>query len=140
MKPVTNILARRTKTLARPGFSLLELMLVLVIIGILIGAVAYNIAGAGARAKAKLSNQMLETIATALKDYHLSFSSYPPTLETLVTTKYLDASKKLKDAWDSPFVYELRPHGTELFTLISAGEDKQAGTEDDIAYGTPASN
>lgn len=131
---------RRNKPLARPGFSLLELMLVLVIIGILIGAVAINIAGAGSRAKTKLTNQMLDTIASALKQYHLDFSSYPPSLDTLVTTKYLDASKKLRDAWDSPFVYEPRPHGTEQFTLMSSGEDKQTSTEDDIAYGTAATN
>lgn len=129
---------RTTKPLARPGFSLLELMLVLVIIGILIGAVAVNILGTGNKAKIKITNQMLETIASQLKQYHLEFSGYPPTLETLVTTKYLDASKSLRDAWDSPFVYEPRPHGTEQFTLLSTGEDKQVGTEDDVAYGNAA--
>lgn len=136
MNPASTIQFRRMKTLARPGFSLLELTLVLAIIGILVAMVAVNIAGAGSRAKIKTTKAALEVVASQLKSYHLEYSAYPPTLDILVTAKFLDASKALKDAWDSPFVYEPRPHGTEQFTLVSTGEDKQVGTEDDIAYGS----
>jgi general secretion pathway protein G len=137
MNADSTILVRRIKPKARPGFSLLELTLVLAIIGILVAMVAVNIAGAGSRAKTKATKAMLETIATTLKSYHLEYSSYPPTLETLLTVKppMLDPSKPLKDAWDSAFVYEPRPSGTSPFTLISMGEDKAIGSEDDIPYG-----
>lgn len=132
----SNVVAvRRMKPLARPGFSLLELTLVLAIIGILVAMVAVNIAGAGSRAKIKATKAALSVVASQLKAYHLEYSSYPPTLDTLVTSKFLDASKALKDAWDTPFVYEPRPTGTEPFTLRSAGEDKTPNTEDDITEG-----
>ena len=128
--------SRGHQALARSAFSLLELMLVLVIIGILIGAVAVSIGGTGTRAKMKLTNQALATVATGLKAYHLEYSSFPPTLDVLVTIKPPFLDKTPKDAWDSVIVYEPRPRGAEKFTLISPGEDKQVGTEDDIAYET----
>lgn len=133
-----NPLNHRSKI--RPGFSLLELMLVLVIIGIVVGAVAVSIGGTGTRAKIKITNQMLDTVASALKQYHLEYSSYPPSLETLRTIKppMLDESKAIKDAWESAFTYDARPRGASPFTLLSAGEDKQVGTEDDIVYGQAA--
>jgi general secretion pathway protein G len=125
-----------TRSSLRGGFSLLELMLVLVIIGILIGAVAVSIGGTGTRAKTKLTKQALETVATGLKAYHLEYSAFPPTLDVLLSIKPPFLERAIKDAWDNPITYEPRPRGNEKFTLISPGEDKQIGTEDDIAYET----
>lgn len=134
----TNRFQRTMARRALPGFSLLELTLVLAIIGILVAMVAVNVAGAGTRAKTKATKAMLETIGTTLKTYNLEYSSYPPSLETLTTIKppMLDANKNQKDAWDSAFVYEPRGRGEEKFTLLSIGEDKTPGTEDDINYFT----
>lgn len=133
MNRVSNkVLARYSKT--RPGFSLLELMLVLVIIGIIVGAVAINIGGAGERAKIKITTSNLATVASALAEYHLSYSAYPASLDTLRTVKPPYLQNAIKDAWDSPLAYEPRPRGTTPFTLISLGGDKLPGTEDDIAY------
>jgi general secretion pathway protein G len=136
MNRISNIsLVRRlTRAKARPGFSLLELMLVLVIIGIVVGAVAISIGGTGERAKIKITTSNLATVASALKEYHLNYSSYPPGLETLRTVKPPYLENAIKDAWDSPLAYEPRPRGSTPFTLVSPGPDKQTGTEDDIAY------
>ena len=130
-----NLLARRlTRAKGRPGFSLLELMLVLVIIGIVVGAVAISIGGTGERAKIKITTNNLATVASALKGYHLEYSSYPTSLDTLRTVKPPYLENAIKDAWDTPIQYEPRPRGTTPFTLISLGGDKLPGTEDDIAY------
>lgn len=135
MNARSTILATSRRTKARPGFSLLELTLVLAIIGILVAMVAVNISGAGDRARTKTTKAALEVIGSTLKQYHLDYSAYPASLEVLVTAKFLDASKSLKDAWDSPFEYQPRPSGNEKFTLFSSGGDKTPSTEDDIPYG-----
>lgn len=134
-----NLLVRRlNRAKGRPGFSLLELMLVLVIIGIVVGAVAVSIGGTGERAKIKITTTNLATVANALKGYHLEYSAYPASLDTLRTVKPPYLENAIKDAWDSPLAYEARARGTTPFTLVSPGGDKQIGTEDDIAYTTDA--
>lgn len=122
----------RTSNHAARGFSLLELMLVVAIIGILMAVVAFNIGGQGARAKARATTASLQTIQTALDQYRLEYSSNPPGLATLIQVKMLK-DMKLKDAWDTDFLYDpgvLSPD--RPYILGSAGPDKSAGNEDDI--------
>jgi general secretion pathway protein G len=119
----------------RGGFSLIELMLVLAIIGVLMAVAAVSLTGMGARAKIKATRASLQTIQTALGNYQLEYSSYPPALAFLTTVKppFLDDTKKLKDGWDADFFYS--PNGVSRerpYSLGSYGEDKQPGTEDDI--------
>ena len=56
------------------GFSLLELMLVLAIMGILMAVVAINVLGAGDKAKITATKATLKTIKTQLAAYHLETS------------------------------------------------------------------
>jgi len=116
------------------GFSLLELMLVLAIIGVLMAVAAVNVLGTGERAKIKATKASLATISSALNSYSLEYSSFPPTLSTLTTVKpaFLDDAKKMKDAWDSDFFYDPRGRGTRPYLLGSSGADKTPGNEDDI--------
>src|SRR5262245_58179552 len=90
------------------GFSLLELMLVLAIMGILMAVVAINVLGAGDKAKITATKATLKNIKTAMASYHLETSSWPPDLQALITTKYLE-SMKLQDAWKTDLMYD--PHG-----------------------------
>jgi len=129
------------KTRTRPilsastrGFSLLELMLVLAILGVLMSVAAVNVLGTGQRAKIKATRTSLDTIRTALNSYNLEYSSFPPTLGTLTAIKpaFLDDTKKLKDAWDGDFFYDPRGRGEQPYLLGSSGEDKVPGNEDDI--------
>jgi len=114
------------------GFSLLELTLVLAIIGILIAAAAYNLAGAGAKAKTKVTKASLSTIKGALTSYNIEHSSYPANLQGLITGKFLE-DKALKDAWGREWLYDPRGRSREQpYMLGSAGEDGVAGNEDDI--------
>jgi len=118
------------------GFSLLELMLVVVIMGILMSVVIVNLAGAGDKAKAGATKAILKQIKSALASYSAEYGSMPPTelgLQPLVTTKTLE--KIPYDGWKRPLRY-MYP-GTsgnpdQPYDLMSMGPDGQWGTPDDM--------
>lgn len=119
-----------------PGFSLLELMLVLAIIGVLTAIVAVNVVGAGGRAKARATMTSMTTIKNALSTYNLDNSAYPPQLTGLqaggANKAYLDPTMKLADGWGRPFYYATPGLNGNPYDLISFGEDAEGGTADDI--------
>lgn len=120
---------RRT---TRRGFSLLELMLVLAIIAILMSVAAYNVLGRSNTARITATQSTLNTIKTAIDDYHLQYAAFPPTLNTLITAKILQP-KPMKDAWKIDLYYLPQPSGNNPYTLGSAGPDNIMGNEDDIS-------
>ncbi len=115
------------------GFSLLELSLVIVIMGLLMTVAAVSLLGAGTRAKIATTKQSMHQIKSALQQYQLNENVYPVDLDALVKgkTPYLE-DKKNADGWDQPLRYATPGRDGKPFSLISAGEDKQFGTEDDI--------
>ncbi len=114
------------------GFSLLELMLVVAIMGTLMAVVAFNFVGAGDRAKKRATEATLKTVQTSLDGYYAETSSWPTDLQVLVTTKYLK-DMKLVDGWGTPILYEGRMVvDGQPYTLGSAGPNKLAGDNDDI--------
>ncbi len=116
-----------------PAFTLLEMMLVVLIIGLLAGIVGWNIVGQGNKARISTTRTQMKTIANTIKAYQLDKGEYPADLNALVTTQRLDALPK--DAWHQEFTY-FPSNSTpgRGFTLYSAGPDKQVGTDDDIDY------
>ena len=112
------------------GFSLIELMVVITIIGLLSTVVALHLFGAvetGRRTKARADLHELET---ALGIYRLKKGVYPPSLEVLRESLPPDYPggivKTLRpDPWGHPYDYGLKPDGT--FTLVSHGADGSAG-------------
>lgn len=126
--------AQRHLARALPGFSLLELTLVLAIMGVLMAVAAVNIIGSGKRANIRATKTSMYTISGMLKDYYLTHSSaYPPDLATLVPD-YLE-QQSLTDAWNELFWYAPSKDlsGNE-YQFSSAGPDKEHGTEDDINW------
>lgn len=127
------------------GFSLLEVMVVLVIIGMIMAIVAPNIMGQQEEAavdKARLDIQQLED---AMAMYKLRNKAYPTTeqgLEALVTETDVEPlprrfpeggfiDKLPEDPWGNP--YQLVSPGEEgKIDLFSMGPDGEVGTEDDI--------
>lgn len=118
---------------ARPGFSLLELTLVLVIMGMLMAVAAVSLVGNAKRARVKTTKASMTVINGAIKNYMLENAGTPPqSLQNLVTTEYLEAGK-VKDAWKEQFFYSATPTSSgQLYQLVSKGADKELGTEDDI--------
>ncbi|MCW5776283.1 MAG: type II secretion system protein GspG [Phycisphaeraceae bacterium] len=118
----------------RGGFSLLEIMLVLVLIGLLTAGVAVSLSGTGTRAKIRITETRMAEIKRALGQYHMEYSAYPPTLETmqLIRPPILDQDTQITDGWDRKFFYSTPGLNARDYDLISYGPDGQSGSDDDI--------
>jgi general secretion pathway protein G len=116
----------------RGGFSLLEITLVVIIIGVLMAVVAVNMTGQGNAAKLRATKASMKVFKTVLGQYNLEHNSYPPDLRTLETVKLVDPGKN-KDGWNRDFFYDPRGRNNDQpYLLSSNGPDGTAGTEDDI--------
>jgi len=129
----------------RRGFTLIELMVVIVILGILAGLIVPRIMGRPEQAKQVKARMLIESLSTALKLYKLDNGSYPTTeqgLQALVEQPtagnipknwrkggYLEKGKVPKDPWQNDFIY-LSPGIHDEFDIIAYGADGVAGGED----------
>jgi general secretion pathway protein G len=130
------------------GFTLIELMVVIVILGILAGLIVPRIMGRPEQAKQVKAKVQIESISTALKLYKLDNGRYPTTeqgLQALVEQPasgtipknwrkggYLEKSKVPKDPWGNEFIY-LSPGVHDEFDIIAYGADGAPGGEDEDA-------
>jgi general secretion pathway protein G len=126
------------------GFTLIELMVVIVILGILAGLIIPRIMGRPDEARRAKARMQIESIDTALKLYRLDNGNYPTTeqgLQALVEQPavgalaknwrqggYLERGKVPKDPWDNDFVY-ISPGANGDFDLSSLGADGEPGGE-----------
>lgn len=123
------------------GFTLLEIMVVLVIIGMLAALIAPRLIDRAEESKVKTTRVQMANIGEALKLYRLQHGKYPTSnegLKALVTPdkdgkRYMDAVPK--DAWGHAFVY-LSPGVHGDFDIMSYGADgKPGGTGYDADIG-----
>jgi len=125
------------------GFTLVELMLVVVIIAVLAGIVLPRLVGARERANIAAAKAQMKTFETLLYSYQLHVGSFPTTemgLRALVedpgeegwSGPYLTQKVLPKDPWHNPFVYTREAQRGVDYDLYSWGPDKIEGTEDDI--------
>lgn len=118
----------------KKAFTLMELMVVIIILGLLASFVLPSITGKSEEAKEKVTCIQMKNVASALKMYKIDTSSYPSTSEglaMLVEKKYFEDGKLPKDAWNSDFVYTSNNND---FEIISFGANKKEGADDDIFY------
>jgi general secretion pathway protein G len=127
---------------SQSGFTLLEMMIVLVILASLIGFIAPNLLSRADDAKLTVTKVQMRHIITALSTYKLDNGHYPSTsqgLEALIIkpSGYPEAKswksdgylpKLPVDAWGNNFVY-VSPGSTSDYDLISFGEDGVEGGE-----------
>jgi general secretion pathway protein G len=126
-----------SKKLARQrGFTLVELMVVIVILGGLIALVGPRVFRAIFKASTGTAEAQMSSFGNAIKMYYAEHKKLPTSLEALVEEdasgeRYLDAESIPKDPWGG--VYDYRVSGKK-FTIRSYGEDQQEGTADDIVW------
>ncbi len=123
------------------GFTLIELMVVIVILSILAVYMAPRLIGRDDQARQLRAKVDIEALETALKLYRLDTGSYPTTqqgLDALVEQPegvqnwreggYLDKRRLLRDPWGNEYVY-LSPGQHGDFDIISYGANGQPGGE-----------
>ena len=127
------------------GFTLIELMVVIVILGLLAGLILPRFIGQSDTAKRQAAKTQMALLESALKMYKLDNGSYPTTeqgLKALVEPPasgnlpknwrkggYLEKGKVPKDPWKNEFIY-VYPGSHGDFDITSLGADGEPGGED----------
>lgn len=136
--------AKRTQKKKQSGFTLLELMVVLVILGLLAALVAPRVLGYLGGAKSDAARVQIERLAASVDFFHLDTGSYPTQsqgLEILVTRPanadnwkgpYLAKGELPVDPWGRPYLYKI-PGERTAFDIYTLGADGVAGGEDENA-------
>ncbi len=119
----------------RSGFTLIEMMLVVVIIGILAAIVLPQMGGKTKQAQRAAAQASINGISLAVDQYEVDCAAYPPSLQALITQgseqgwkgPYL--KKAPLDPWGKEFIYSAKESSYEI---RSAGQNGVAGDADDV--------
>ncbi len=126
------------------GFTLMEMLVVLVVIGLIAAVAIPQITKLLGSAKSKSTKIQLETLSASLRYFEIDTGAYPTTdqgLDVLWSMgepepgwngPYLRQERQLRDPWNKEFIYRSPVEGAP-FELISFGADgKEGGTGEDV--------
>lgn len=140
----TRRLPRFSGKASQAGFSLIEIIIVVVLIGGIVAFAANKIFGGQDRANAKLAQAQVQTLAEKIDQYQMDTGTLPDSLEALVKAP-ADANgwlgpyakeAELSDPWKQPYTYKV-PGESGPFDLVSLGADRKVGgssVDADIQY------
>lgn len=142
--PRNRSMSRPPRKAAQAGFSLIEIIIVIVLIGAIAAFAVTRILGGSDRAKHKLAEAMVQTMAEKIQSYQMDTGTLPNSLEDLVrqpgnVNGWLGPYAKeadLKDPWGTPYEYRV-PGDQQPFDLTSLGADRKPGgtsVDGDIQY------
>ena len=147
-RTLASIKSNRIKTIwYHNGFTLVEMLLVLVILATLAAIILPKMSGRGEQAKRTSAQSQIRSFGLCLDSYEVDVGSYPNTtigLNALLVQPngatgwkgpYLQNSKEIPlDPWGSPYAYECPGKKNETgYDIVSVGPDKIAGNEDDVS-------
>jgi general secretion pathway protein G len=126
----------------RKGFTMIELMAILVIIGLLAALVAREVVSKIDQARVTTTKANLKILHTAVNQFKMDTGRFPSEdegLKVLVEQPtdvknyspggYLETTEVPKDAWGREFIYELSPESGKPFVIKSLGADGEEGGE-----------
>jgi general secretion pathway protein G len=132
------------------GFTLLEMIVVLVIIGLIMGLIGPRLFGQADKAKVQTAQTQVRMLKGALETMRLDIGRFPseqeglqllvakpsdPALGQRWSGPYLDGEVPM-DPWGNPYQYAPKPAADQPLTLYSTGADgKRGGTELDADVG-----
>ncbi len=133
-------------TLSQQGFTLVEIMIVLVILGGLMALLLPNVTGQRDKANVRMTKISMGKVSNALESFYGDCNQYPTSLDQLIQkpsedvcdnwgpTPYMRGGKDLKDAWNRDFIYELEGGGFVLKSFGKDGQEGGSGYDEDISF------
>jgi general secretion pathway protein G len=130
----------KTNITHRKGFTLVEIMAVVLILALLMGIAAKNFIGMTDKARVTTTKATLKELHAAVNMFKLDTGRYPTEEEGLYAlieqpsdvvgwTGYLETTDIPRDAWKNELVYLLNPESGRPFVVISYGADAKEGGE-----------
>ncbi len=140
---------RRRAGRPRAGFTLIEILVVVLIISILAGIVGIGVLRHPAEAKVTAARLQIKTFKSALQLYRLEQSRYPtqqqglealclkptvpPIPDAYPEDGYLDSRRLPPDPWRRPYLYLAPGRSNEPYEVLSYGSDGEPGGQGDAA-------
>jgi general secretion pathway protein G len=127
----------------RKGFTMVELMAVLIILGLLAAVVVRNFVGQTDRARVTTTKANLKLLHMAVNQFKMDTGRFPTEEEGLSVlieapsdvvgtwqpNGYLETTEIPKDGWGNDFIFELYPESGKPFVIKSLGADGEEGGE-----------
>jgi len=139
------MLGKNARVFSNRGFTLIEIMVVVVIIGIMASVISLNLLGNVDKTRVTKAKNDIMMFSNALTMYNIDNNVYPSTeqgLKALVEQPsndpvptawqpggYLKRNVIPNDPWDTPYIYRCPGDNGEDFVIISLGKDKREGGE-----------
>lgn len=123
------------------GFSLIEIIIVITIIGLILAWATNRIFGQGDKAKWTATKAQVSQLAATLDQYKLDTGKYPTTQEGLKALlqapsgvvnwngPYLNKAEQIKDVWNNDYIYRSPGTDNRAFEIVSLGSDGREGGE-----------
>jgi len=144
---------RGTPRQGEQGFTLVEMLVVITIIGLIMGLVGPRVLNYLSESKVKAARIQMQSLASALDLFNLDAGRYPSSSEGLAALirrtpgiagwngPYLKGGNVPNDPWNHPYIYRA-PGGRGAYDIVSLGSDGQeggSGTAADISLDGVAS-
>ena len=133
---------KKRKRDVRAGFTMVELMAVLIILGLLATLVVTKVASKIDQARVTTTKANLKSLHTAVNQFKMDTGRFPSEemgLEELIEQPsdvehwepggYLETTEIPRDGWGEEFIYERFPESGKPFVIRSFGADKEEGGE-----------
>ena len=136
----------RARRCISPGFSLVELLVVLVILGLLVGIVAPNFMGKAEQSRTDVAKVQIENLHVALQTYRMDVGQYPSTEQGLAALMQppaevagvlarapISTRRCPSTRGENPYQYRYPSDNLQGLALYSMGPDGAEGGEGDFA-------